>query len=73
MGSWSSRKKGERLEKKKVSEEIIERNVFLKSDKRHKHTVWEVQESPKEVNSKKKEDTDKITVKLMKTKHKGKY
>ena len=54
MGSWSSRKKGERLEKKKVSEEIIERNVFLKSDKRHKHTVWEVQESPKEVNSKKK-------------------
>lgn len=73
MGSWSSRKKGERLEKKKVSEEIIERNVFLKSDKRHKHTVWEVQESPKEVNSKKKEDTDKITVKLMKTKDKGKY
>ena len=54
MGSWSSRKKGERLEKKKVSEEIIERNVFLKSDQRHKHTVWEVQESPKEVTSKKK-------------------
>lgn len=47
-------KKGERLEKKNVLEDIIERIIFPKPDKRHNHTVWQVQESPKEVSSKKR-------------------